>query len=156
MRLEREAGLFDDDFLCPFEELDDLIGRRSGIGGDVVRIGRVELGVSFDQAVDSAALEEFYGRDAVEIDECKCGTGWIVGLFAPFDDPEGLLPFGQLSDIAWMQVEGRVNRVAWVSRLPMSPSSVLLLERRAPPTDPGIPTRCSRPPRPCPTQAVIK
>ena len=109
MRLEREAGLFEDDFLCPFEELDDLIGRRSGIGGDVVRIGRVELGISFDQAVDSAALEEFYGRDAVEIDECKCGTGWIVGLFAPFDDPEGLLPFGQLSDIAWMQVEGRVE-----------------------------------------------
>ena len=109
MRLEQEAGLFEDDFLCPFEELDDLIGRRSGIGGDVVRIGRVELGISFDQAVDSAALEEFYGRDAVEIDECKCGTGWIVGLFAPFDDPEGLLPFGQLSDIAWMQVEGRVE-----------------------------------------------
>ena len=109
MRLEREAGLFEDDFLCPFEELDDLIGRRSGIGGDVVRIGRVELGVSFDQAVDSAALEEFYGRDAVEIDECKCGTGWIVGLFAPFDDPEGLLPFGQLSDISWLEIEGRVE-----------------------------------------------
>ena len=70
MRLEREAGLFEDDFLCPFEELDDLVGRRSGVGGDIVRVGRIELGVSFDQTVDSAALEEFYGRDAIEIDKC--------------------------------------------------------------------------------------
>jgi hypothetical protein len=70
VRLEREAGLFEDNFLCPFEELDDLVGRRSGVGGDVVRVGRIELGVSFDQTVDPAALEEFYGRDAVEIDEC--------------------------------------------------------------------------------------
>lgn len=109
MRLEREAGLFEDDFLCPFEESDDLIGRCSGIGGDVVRIGRVELCVSFDQAVDPAALEEFYGRDAVEIDECQCGPGWIVRLFAPLDDPEGLFPFGQLSDISWLELEGRVE-----------------------------------------------
>ena len=51
-------------------------------------------------------------------------------------------------------VPSRLSNRAACTRCPISPFKVLLFPCKAPPTVPGIPTRCSKPPKPAPTVAL--